>query len=363
MLFRPASKTSKTVSSIAAVIIALCIALPCPLSYTDAVLPVQKGMCYVTWEKDTFASEYSDSSLEKLANLGVEYVAIIVTQYQDKHNSTEIKVTEQTPSDNSLRHAIKQAHKVGLKVMLKPHVDLIDRYDGTYCRSDIGFASERDWEKWFQSYQDFILHYARMAEKLNVDLFCVGTELEFTTQRTDMWREKIISEVRKTYSGKLVYAANWDEYTKVEFWEDLDYVGIDAYFPLTYSSNPTLEDLKNGWKKWKAEIECWQKRVNKPVIFTEIGYSSSPLAPNAPWQVTTSGNADPEIQAKCYQAFFETVWDSGWLAGVYWWKWDTNTKAGGDSNRNFTPQNKPAQRILEANYKGYEPDRNIALAK
>lgn len=335
--------------------------LPAPVAYGDAVIPMQKGMCYVTWDKETFNTEYSDMSLQKLAYLGVDYISLVVTQYQDTTTSTEIKETEQTPSDESLKHVIKTAHKLGIKVMLKPHVDLIDKYDGTYCRSDIGFSNENDWQAWFKSYNKFILHYAKMAEKLGVELYCVGTELEFTTQRSDLWRS-VIADVRQAYKGKLVYAANWDEYPKVDFWQDLDYIGIDAYFPLSYDANPTLDDLKKGWQKWISEIESFQVRYNKPVIFTEIGYSSAPMTSSAPWQVITSGNADPEIQAKCYQAFFETAWSAPWLAGVYWWKWDTNTRAGGAQNRQFTPQNKPAERILEANYKGFKSDKSIAMA-
>ncbi|MDD3089585.1 MAG: hypothetical protein PHT95_06555 [Candidatus Omnitrophica bacterium] len=359
---RGIGKTTILRSAFAAAFLLSAVLPPSP-SYGDAVMPLQKGMCYATWDKETLGSEYSDESLKKLANLGVNYVQIAVTQYQDKPNSTVIKPTEQTSSDVSVRHAIKRAHDVGIKVMLKPHIDLIDRYDGTYCRSDIGFSTEDDWQAWFKNYQKFILHYARMAEKLKVDIFCVGTELEFTTQRSDLWRTMVISEVRKVYSGKLVYAANWDEYSKVEFWNELDYVGIDAYFPLSYNSAPSLDDLKASWKKWMTEIELWQVSVNRPVIFTEIGYTSTSLAPSAPWQVITTGNADPEMQALCYQAFFETVWEQKWLAGVYWWKWDTNTRAGGEHNRNFTPQNKPAERILEAHYKGFKSDRTYAMAK
>ncbi|MFC1644254.1 hypothetical protein ACFL5C_02945, partial [Candidatus Omnitrophota bacterium] len=70
-------------------------------SETGFLLP-QKGMCYVTWDKDRFASQYSDQSLEKLANMGVEYISVIVTQYQEKYNSTKIKKTEKTPTDKSI---------------------------------------------------------------------------------------------------------------------------------------------------------------------------------------------------------------------------------------------------------------------
>ena len=336
---------------------------PAPLVFSETGLIVpQKGMCYVTWDKERFASQYSDASLQKLASLGVEYLSLCVTQYQEQYNSTKIKPTKQTPSDKSVRHAIKRAHKLGLKIMLKPHIDLIDKYDGTYWRADIGFTNEDDWKQWFLEYKKYIIHYAKMSEKLKVELLCVGTELSFTTQKEAQWRE-IIEEVKKVYSGKIVYAANWDNFKNIKFWDALDYVGIDAYFPLTYESEPTVEDIKKGWEKWKYEIEMWQAQVNKPIIFTEIGYASTPHAPYTPWQGGTGGNADPQIQAKCYEAFFETIWNASWLAGVYWWKWDTNVHAGGENNRQFTPQNKPAQKIIEANYKGYRKESTYAMAK
>lgn len=313
----------------------------------DALM--QKGMCYVTWDKTQLLTPYSDKSLEKLVSIGAEYIALCPTFYQERHDSTVIKRTDQTPSDKSLFHAIKKAHELGLKIMLKPHLDLIDNYDGTYWRADIGFFNEQDWQKWFREYEKFITHYADMAERLGVEIFCVGTELSFAAQRASDW-QNLIDEIRKIYCGKLTYAANWDDFKNVKFWKNLDYAGIDAYFPLTYKISPSVEDLKIGWEKWKQEIAEWHTLINKPVIFTEIGYASSSSAPHSPWKSGETGNADMGTQAKCYKAFFETIWNEPWLRGVYWWKWDAFTQAGGKNNRHFTPQNKPAQNIIKENY-------------
>lgn len=350
---------TKTFSLLVAASVLFTVAQPSSLMHaettadaTETVQPVvpHKGMCYVTWDKDRFATEYSDKALAKLADIGVRYVSICVTQYQEKYNSTKIKPTDKTPSIRSTKHAIKTAHKQGLKVMLKPHIDLIDAHDGTYWRADIGFATEENWKKWFRSYEKFIVKYARIADRHDVDIFCVGTELAFTTQKENEWR-KLIQEVRKVFKGKIVYAANWDNYKNIGFWDDLDYVGIDAYFPLSYRPNPSLDELKDGWSKWIYEIEVWQKSINKPVLFTELGYASTKHAPYTPWKGGVMGNPDPDIQARCYKAFFETVWKKPWFAGVYWWKWDTNVRAGGKHNRQFTPQNKPAQEVIEEHYK------------
>jgi hypothetical protein len=314
----------------------------------DADTAFQKGVCYATWSRDRFGSEYSDKAIRLIKGMGVDCLQVNVTQYQQEFNSTEIFPTECTPSDRSVKHVIKEAHDNGLKVMLKPHIDLISKDNG-YWRADIGFYDEKSWEDWFREYEKFILHYAKIAQRYDVEIFCVGTELCFTTQKQDEWR-RIIEEVRRKYDGKLIYAANWDNYQNISFWDALDYVGIDAYFPLTYKENPSIEDIKKGWLKWLTEIEIWQENIKRPVIFTEIGYSSSALAAGYPWK-NGRGNADVQMQAKCYTAFFQTVWKRPWLGGVYWWRMAPTIYGGGPNNRHFTPLKKPAAKIIKDNYR------------
>ncbi len=328
-----------------------------PLSHSAALGLIQKGMCFVTWEKDRFLTAYSDAALKKLTSIGVEYVSICITQYQEKYDSTDIIRMDSTPSDLSVKHVIDMAHSLGLKVMLKPHIDLLDRNDGTYWRADIGFREESKWIKWFTNYENFILHYAKIARDTGAELFCVGTELSFAAERTEDWY-KIIGKTKNIYGGQLLYAANWDDYKNIKFWDKLDYVGINAYFPLSYELAPSLESLKKGWKKWKNEIRAWQSKINRPIIFSEIGYPSAQHASYEPWKNGQSGNPDPELQANCYRAFFETTWNEPWLAGTYWWDWGTSTMSGGLNNRSYTPQNKPAEKIIEVNYKNLPADNH-----
>lgn len=316
--------------------------------------PFQKGVCYVSWDKERYMSVYSDKSLEKLAQIGVEWVGLVVTYYQDRYDSKQIFPTEKTPSDKSLTHVIRLAHKLGMKVMLKPHIDLVDTSDGLW-RGDIGFQNHADWQEWFLEYRRFISHYAGLAEETNTELFCIGTELCFASQKASFWKEDIIPAIRKVYSGRLVYAANWDEYKNISFWEDLDYVGIDAYFPLTQKANPEYGQIRAGWQKWVDEIEAWQESVNKPVIFTEIGYRSCGSAAKMPWDYSTNAEVNLEIQANCYKAVLDVLYDRLWCKGLYWWYWGDSPFAGGMANRDFTPQNKPAEKILSYYYKDFYP--------
>src|SRR3989338_3553437 len=129
----------------------------------------QKGMCYAAWGKYVYSSPYSDKSIESLARTGTTWISIITTWYQRDAQSPYIYPTEKTPADYSIKHAIRKAHELGLKVMLKPHIDLISQEDGQW-RGNIFFYNENDWKIWFRDYKKFITRYARLAQDAGVDI-------------------------------------------------------------------------------------------------------------------------------------------------------------------------------------------------
>lgn len=311
----------------------------------------QKGMCYATWSKDRFSSTASDASLKEIAQTGAKWVAIVPTWYQDKCYTTKVFANESTASDESVIHAIDTAHALGMKVMIKPHLDIVDISEGSW-RGEIACINEPDWKAWFESYRDFMVHYAQIAQANNVEMLCIGTELtSVSTIRGEMWKDIVIKPVREAYKGPLTYAANWNvEYMHVSFWDAMDYVGIDAYFPLSDKDNPTLEELKKGWEPWVKEMEDFQKKINMPIIFPEVGYISADGAAKMPWE-DLPGKANMELQANCYRALLETFWGKEWFYGMYWWRWGTDVRFGGPGNRGFTPQNKPAKKIVVQWYK------------
>lgn len=337
------------VMTVAVFLILACLCIDNRTSASLSYPIFQKGMSYVTWSQDGFSDRASDLSIKAMSEIGVKCVAIVPTWYQKEYDSTKMEMTERTPSDAGIRRAIQKAHDEGMFVMLKPHVDLENDEEST--RSDIGFHSDDKWKEWFDNYTRFIVHYAKMAESENVEFFCIGTELTFATTQTDMWKNKVIPEVRKVFKGYIIYAANWDAYTEVGFWDELDYVGIDAYFPLAEKGTPQYEELKAGWKKWAKDIGQWAAKVKKPVLFTECGYASVNTAAVRPWQENRASQPNPALQADCYKALLEELWNEPWFFGVYWWNWNTYSGSGGLNNRDFTPQNKPAAECLKEWYK------------
>ena len=246
------------------------------------------------------------------------------------------------------RQYIELLRKNGLKIMLKPQIWI---WRGEFT-GGLKMNSEEDWKQLEASYTDFILTYARLAEETQVEILCIGTELErFVESRPDYWCD-LIEKIRKIYKGKLTYAANWDEYKRTPFWDLLDYIGIDAYFPLSEAKTPTVEDLKQGWRYWKERIATLSEDFRKPVLFTEFGYRSMDYTAKKPWLVDRAEqkvNLEGQMNAKI--AIFEEFWGEEWFAGGYLWKWFIHhSRAGGPDDNRFTPQNKPAQQIIGEYY-------------
>jgi len=188
---------------------------------------------------------------------------------------------------------------------------------------------------------------------LNIELLSIGTEVKQSAiQRPEFWRG-LINQVRKVYQGKLIYASNWDGYPKVTFWDALDYIGIDAYFPLTARKNPSVAQLKKAWQPTVDSLTTFQEKWQRPIIFTEYGYMSLEGCAYKAWllekeQATVA--ISEAAQANAVQALLETFGTKDWWAGGFQWKWyaDVHTVLAPDAAaRDYTIQGKKAEKVIQ----------------
>jgi len=109
-----------------------------------------------------------------------------------------------------------------------------------------------------------------------------------------LWRT-LISQTRRVFFGKLTYAANFDQYFEVGFWDALDVMSINAYFPLRKDlmerdDEHLLENvLISGWQKAFGDIDTFfekQQLRNVPILFTELGYTRRKNCTIEPWADT-----------------------------------------------------------------------------
>jgi len=284
-----------------------------------------RGVCWVARDSIT------NTNFEPLLEANVDWISQTPFAYMHAHDSPEVRFDGSKnehhwgESDYGLIKTTHLAHSCGIKVILKPHIWL--RAKGGKWRSDIEMKSPEEWDTWFQNYGKMILHYAKVAEQGEMDALCIGTEiLQATTKHPDQWRA-LIADIRKVYTGKLTYAANfYKEYERIEFWDALDFIGVQAYFPLAQSSFPTKTDLKKSWKSHIKKLKKVSKKFGKQIVFTEVGYRNTSDASIEPWLWPSQVSFDKikisdETQALCYEAMFEVLWEEDWFSGLYIWKW------------------------------------------
>jgi len=122
-----------------------------------------------------------------------------------------------------------------------------------------------------------------MANDNDSKLFNIGTELDATYGHEAEWRAVIAAVRAVAPNTKLFYGCNWyPNVTAVNFWDALDYIGVDAYYPLTDHINPTLEEVKAGWVPIMQTLAETSAKFDKKVIFAEVGYASFDQAPISP---------------------------------------------------------------------------------
>ncbi len=325
--------------------------------------PAYKGMSYTSFGSDVLSSSASDQSLFNMSLVGTDTVALNFWWFQDSvtANTMAEDLSRYSSTMSSVSHAIDTIHGLGMKVLLKPMLDVSDA-SGTWR----AYIDPSDKDQWFANYTNFLGTFADMAKSKGVELLSIGCEMNTLEQPSNNSRwTNLITNMRSRYSGKLTYAANWGAigqnvggYQNVPWWNQLDYIGIDAYFPIATSNNTTLADLTTAWQNQATSIENWRSDrglTNKQVLFTEVGYQSADGAAQAPYGVGGTPTLDLQEQADSYHALFSVMPTKSWWDGAFWWSWETNPNAGGTSDTGFTPQGKPAQTVLQQYYGGPGP--------
>jgi len=267
------------------------------------------------WGTDEFPAE-----LARLRGLGVNWISI--HPYADVRPDGGVTWREFAPDDPPawLTRPIAEAHAAGMAILVIPHIAY---WHGPFAwRGAIEFAESSERERFFADYRRWILAIA--AATRGADAFAVGTELDRLVGHEAPWRE-LIGELREAVPARLTYAANWDAYERVPFWDALDAIGVQAYFPLSDAERPTREELAAGWRPVLDRLRDLSLRTGKPVVFTELGYDLSTDAARTPW-VPGRREEDPAraaaLQADCFAVALEQLArERDWLRGAFLWKW------------------------------------------
>lgn len=309
----------------------------------------RRGFNLTAYRAGALSGPAAEQALHALRDTGTTDVAIVTQWYMDDARASRVEPDpEKTPSDDSLLKAMARARDLDMEVMLKPHVDLRDGSFRGHIRPD-------DREAWFESYQRMIEHYAQLATRGEASIFVVGVELTSMARNEARFR-RIIAAARERFGGDLTFAANWSAgAARIRFWDALDFIGIDAYMPLSRRRNPTVRELMAAWRRrWVPPIQRLSERVGRPVLFTEMGYQSRLGAARSPHEA--HGRVSQIAQARAYEAAYRVWAEESRFRGIYWWQWPADSDPANTGPGSFSPEGKLAEDVVRA-YNGAPPRR------
>ncbi len=296
-------------------------------------------------------SEIKNNAIEPIIKINANWVTLMPFAFLKNISDSKIIYDNSRQWWGERKIGIQKTaeyfHNKNIKIMIKPQIWIPNGFTG-----HIKMNSETDWITLENDYEKFILDYAKIAETTNSEMFCIGTELNvFVTTRSDFWSQ-LIKKIRVIYTGKITYAENWDTFEKVPFLSSLDYIGIDAYFPLSNEKTPDIKKLTLAWKPIKSRIKNLSKKFDKKIIFTEFGYQSKDFTANEPWEHSKKNYVNLVAQQNALAVILASFWKEKWFEGGFLWKWyDNHEQAGGLFDTDYTIQNKPSELILTKFYK------------
>ncbi|MCR5141274.1 MAG: hypothetical protein K6C68_01905 [Ruminococcus sp.] len=299
-----------------------------------------------------FGTPEAERSMELLAKNGLDWICIPVNCFQETFHSTVIfSMFGHTQTDADIEAAVVKAKSLGLKVCLKPMVDCLD---GSW-RARINFPPEqpRYWDSWFKSYNSFMQHYASLAERLGCEMLCTGCEM-FGMDSQDKHCREMIAKVREVYSGIIMHNVNHGDELRFPWLEDVDVIGISAYYPCTTPDDNSLTQMNSVWAGIAEKLADVHEHYGKPVMFAEIGLRSVHGCAQYPWEYHYDPQEQPDEQeqADFYEAAMASTFDIPWFAGYFWWDWKAKLPPADKAkdNRDFTCYGKKAEQVLRKWY-------------
>lgn len=284
-----------------------------------------------------YGSLAAGRELARIRDLGANSVALVPYAFTAAPEEATIRFRT-LETDARLSRSVAQARRAGLAVMLKPHLWAGRRFHG-----DISFRDGDRFDTWFEDYRDWMLHYARFAQVHGVEVLSVGNELAGLTMREDAWRT-LIAQVRRIYGGPVTYAAHWErELEQIAFWDALDYIGVNFYFPIARQGAPPQRDSPEILAAVRR-ISQLQSEFQRPVLFTEVGFPALATAASRPWEENSSA-LDAALQSRCYELWLDRFAQAPDVTGMFWWKWPSHGR-GSPFDPSHRPLAKPALHVL-----------------
>jgi hypothetical protein len=325
------------------------------------VEPPRLGFVLVAWDDQFNVNPRAwENSVEEVFEAGIRDITVVTYRFVDrttgKISARSAYGLELPPSDAVVLAALEKGEQLGMRVSLNPLLEIDNRQDiGSQWRGDLDFAGPR-LADFFVNYRAYLRDMAQLVKSADADRLYIGSELQslVTNRKARPFWKEVIQAARLSLPTrvKLSYAANYDSAGEVPFWDELDEIGVDAYFELTTRAEaagpgkPSLGVIKERWKAPLEEMRKLSNRHERPVVFSEWGVVPFDQTTVRPWDWEPTSKEDFQEQLDAYQATLEVVKpERDWLKGVVFWHWAMPGNEG--SHYRIGPDSKIVQSIKQ----------------
>jgi hypothetical protein len=297
-----------------------------------------------------YGSDAYQRTLEETSKWGTTWVSLTPFGRTMNLRPTGVDLTFESPFQKNRQDvisAIRMAHREGLRVLLVPHLWV----ESGEWRAEIDPGSPEAWDRWMNGYERFLLAWAEVARDAHADMFSVGVELRswVTTHRAPRFVD-LIHRVREIYPGPLTYSANWDDVDDTVILGQLDVIGINAFYPLTDKEGASFEELLQGGTRVAKQVRNLVETWSRPVLFTEIGYTTRPDPALRPWEWPdgmTNVVVDQRAQALAYKALLAPLIDEPSFLGFFVWRvYADPDDMSQEAEWGFSPRGKLAELVV-----------------
>ncbi|WP_437992786.1 glycoside hydrolase family 113 [Sorangium sp. So ce145] len=297
-----------------------------------------------------YGTAASGRAMDEAVAMGATWVSLTPFGRVWDGKGTGVDLVFEAPFEENRRNvlaAIAQAHARGLKVLLVPHLWV----ESGEWRALIDPGDDAGWARWAESYSRFLLTWAAVAREGGAEMLSVGVELRswVTTPRAASFLP-IIEAVRRVYPGLLTYSANWDDVEHTLIFDALDLIGINAFYPLAEREGASFEELLRGGRKVAAGVDAVARAWGKPILLTEIGYTTRRDPAVRPWEWPDRMKGvvvDQRSQAEAYAAVIAPFLDARTCAGFFVWRlYADPDDVSQEAEWGFSPRGKLAELVL-----------------
>ncbi len=307
----------------------------------------QGGVIAYADGNDPSALSSANRLLDHLVAVKVNTVALAFPLYQTSWTSTDVHTDPaKTPNNDFIAGFIDSAHQRDLAVLLRPLIDDTPLEATGHWRGQLQPTNPG---AWFASYKQILLGYSAIAAAHHAEVIDIGTELNSLQGNTGAWTD-LITAMRGAYQGKLTYSSNWDV-AYPAFASSLDFVSVDAFYPLNAPDNASVAQLVSAWSPWVSKLQQVGSSTGKSVVLTELGTTSETGSYRSPYNWKHDSGVNLEAQRLYYAASCQAL--KPLVGGMYWWVYYLNyfDKTVPATDTSYQPAGKPAEQEITNCYR------------